>query len=316
MTRWCRGRTPKSNVDQGIANIDYVVSDMDRLTGKYYLQNNPTTNPVRGGRRSARFSAATCRRAARWAAINNTMILSPSLTWQQHAGFTRLRAYANTGQQFTPSDFGMNLLGATNFPQFEITDVLGQQRPGIRAQRQFRQRRHVPESVGTGTSVNWVKGRHTIAIGGSWDHTQLNIINNNTSTDTLGFKSFLNFVEGAVRTGSYSAAFSGSASRYYRSDTAGAYRQRQLQVPQQPHVDPGLRWDFDGPLSEKYGRLTASIPACIPITRSTDTITNSGLEVAGNNPLLGTPGASDSLLTQHQWGLAPRIGLAWTPSQS
>ena len=40
-----QGPNAKSNVDQGIANIDFVASDKDRLTGKYYVQENPTTNP-------------------------------------------------------------------------------------------------------------------------------------------------------------------------------------------------------------------------------------------------------------------------------
>ena len=118
--------------------------------------------------------------------------------------------------------------------------------------------------------MNWVKGSHTIAIGGNWAHTQLNILNNNTSTDTLGFKSFLNFVEGAVRTGSYSAAFSGSASRYYRSETTGLYVNDNYKILSNLTLTMGLRWDFDGPLSEKYGKLTAFDlrPACMPITRA------------------------------------------------
>ena len=89
-----------------------------------------------------------------------------------------------------------------------------------------------------------------------WDHTQLNIINNNTSDDTIDFKTFVNFVEGAVRTGTYSAAFAGSADRYYRSDTVGAFVNDNWKVRSNLTVTMGLRWDFDGPLSEKYGRLT------------------------------------------------------------
>jgi hypothetical protein len=41
---------------------------------------------------------------------------------------------------------------------------------------------------------------------------------------------------------------------------------------------------------------------------------NSGLEIAGNNSSFGTPGASDSLLKQRQWGFAPRVGIAWSPT--
>jgi hypothetical protein len=43
-------------------------------------------------------------------------------------------------------------------------------------------------------------------------------------------------------------------------------------------------------------------------------IVSSGLLVAGNNKTAGTPGASDSLMKQHQWGIAPRIGIAWAPT--
>jgi hypothetical protein len=41
---------------------------------------------------------------------------------------------------------------------------------------------------------------------------------------------------------------------------------------------------------------------------------NDGLVVAGNNPNFGTPGTSNSTMTGRQWGIAPRIGLAWSPS--
>jgi hypothetical protein len=46
---------------------------------------------------------------------------------------------------------------------------------------------------------------------------------------------------------------------------------------------------------------------------STDTITNSGLEIAGNNKQFGTAGASDSLMKNIQGGFAPRLGIAWNP---
>ena len=32
-------------MNQGSANIDYVVSDRDRLAVKYYIQSDPTTTP-------------------------------------------------------------------------------------------------------------------------------------------------------------------------------------------------------------------------------------------------------------------------------
>ena len=306
------GPNAKSNVDQGIGNVDYNVNDMDRLTVKLYYQNDPTTNPF-GAVGALLGFPQQLSAGSEVAAINNTVILGPSLTWQQHAGFTRLRAYSNTQQQFTPGDFGMNLLGATNFPQIEVSDVLGSSGLEFGPSVSFGNAGMYQNQWELGSSVNWVKGRHTIAIGGTWAHTQLNILNNNTESDTLGFKSFLNFVEGAVRTGSDSAAFpDANASRYYRSDTAGVYINDNYKVASNLSLTLGLRWDFDGPLTEKYGRLATFNPSLYGYDAATDTITNSGLEVAGNNAQFGTPGANDSLTNQRQWGLAPRVGLAWT----
>src|SRR5262249_35899872 len=48
---------------------------------------------------------------------------------------------------------------------------------------------------------------------------------------------------------------------------------------------------------------------------ATDTIVNSGIVIAGNNPTLGTKGASDSTLTGRQWGIGPRLGIAWNPQR-
>ena len=308
-----QGPNAQSSVNQGIANVDYNVSDSDRLTVKYYYQNNPTTNPFGAVGALLGFPQQLAA-GSEVAAINNTVILSPNLTWQQHAGFTRLHAYSQTQEQFTPGGFGMSLLGATNVPQFEISNVLGSGGLEFGPSVSFGNAGMYQNQWELGSSVNWVKGRHTISIGGTWDHTQLNILNNNTQSDTLGFKSFLNFVEGAVRTGSYSTAFpDANASRYYRSDTAGVYVNDNYKVRSNLSLTVGLRWDFDGPLTEKYGRLATFNPNLYAYNAASDTITGSGLEVASNNAAFGTPGAGNSLLTQHQWGLAPRIGLAWTP---
>ncbi len=307
-----QGPNAQSDVDQGIANIDYVISDTDRLQGKYYVQNNPTTNPFGAVGALLGFSQQLAA-GSQVASVNNTVILSPSLTWQQRAGFTRLRAYADTSQDFTPSQFGMNLLGSTVFPQINISSDDPTLGGGLEfgPSSSFGNAGMYQNQSELGTTVNWVKGRHTLAFGALWNYTQLNIINNNTNTDTIAFKTFLTFVEGAVKTGTGSDAFSGSADRYYRSNTVGAFVNDNYKVSSNLTVTMGLRWDYEGPLTEKYGRLTAFNPAAYSFNASTDTITSSGLEVAGNNSTFATQGVSDSMLTQRQWGVAPRIGVAW-----
>jgi hypothetical protein len=310
-----RGPNAQSHVDQGIADVDFIVSDRDRLGVKFYVQENPTTNPFGAVGALLGFPQQLAGGSDVFS-LNNTVVLSPNVTWEQRAGFTRLKAYANTGQQFSPSDFGMNLLGSKSFPQIEI----GTSDPTISGGLQF----GPAASFGNAgmfqnqwelsSTLNWVKGSHTLSFGGLVDHTQLNIINNNTDTDVIAFKTFVNFVEGAVRTGgTNSTAFSGAASRYYRSDTAGLFANDNFKLRSNLTVTLGLRWDFDGPLSEKYGKLTGFNSSLYSYDAATDTITGSGLEIASNNKTFGTPGAGATLMKQRQWGLAPRVGVAWTP---
>ena len=323
-----QGPNSKANVDQGIASIDYVISPMDRLSGKYYVQNDPTTNPF-GAVGSLLGFQQQLSAGSQVFSLTNTVVLSPNLTWDQRFGFTRLRAYANTQQGFTASEMGIGLLGSATFPDMQINLSDPTIATGLEygPSTSFGDAGMFQNQWEYATSMNMVKGRHTISFGLMWDHTQLNVINNNTNTDSLNFTDFGTFAEGDVRSGT---AFSGSANRYYRSDTVGVYGNDNFKLRNNLTLTVGLRWDFDGPLSEKYGRLTAfdpskysyvqcqvkgvpSDPALNTCDPGTDVITNSGLLIAGNNPKGGTPGASNSLMDGRQWGFAPRIGIAWTP---
>jgi hypothetical protein len=324
-----QGPNSKANVDQGIASVDYQFNAKDRLSGKYYYQSNPTSNPF-GAVGSLLGFPQQLSAGSQVFSLTNTVILSPNLTWEQHIGFTRLKAFANTGQAFTPSDMGISLLGSTTFPDFNLNTSDPRISRGLEfgPSTSFGNAGMFQNMWEYGTSLNMVKGKHTLTVGLLWDHTQLNIVNHNTNTDTLNFTDFGMLVQGLVDRGG--TAFAGSANRYYRSDTVGAYASDNYKLRNNLTLTIGLRWDFDGPLSEKNGKLTAfdsskysyvqcqvngvpSDPALSTCDPGTDVISNSGLLIAGNNPQGGNVGASDTLMKNRQWGFAPRIGIAWTP---
>ena len=326
-----QGPNTTSPIDQGIVDVDYAVNERDRISAKYYIQNDPTNDPF-GAVASLLGFPQQLIAGSQVISLANTVVLSPDLTWEQHFGFTRLKAYAQqTGQAFTPSSIGISLLGSTVFPGIKIGQ--GDPNPAFSSGVEFGPSPSFADAGmyqnqwETGSSLSWVKGRHIISFGGLWDHAQLNMVNNNTTTDSVEFTNFLDFVEGKVHNGN---AFAGSASRYYRSDTIGAYVNDDFKLRSNLTITAGVRWDFDGPLSEKYGKLTAFSPAAykyIPCTvggkpadptsstcdPGTDSIASSGLGIAGNNPTAATPGASDSLMNVRQWAFAPRIGIAWSP---
>ena len=245
------------------------------------FRTNPTTNPF-GAVGSLLGFAQQLTAGSDVGTITNSVILSPTVTWEQHVGFTRLRAYAGTGQDFDPTQLGMSLLGSHTFPQFGITTADATVAKGLEfgPSTSFGNAGMYQNQWEFESSLNMVKSRHTIAIGGQFDRTQLNVINNNTSASTADFTNFETFVEGKLHGGD---AFSGSASRYYRSDTAGVYINDNYKVRSNLTVTAGVRWDFDGPLSEKYGRLTGFNPKLYSYDAASDTLTGSGLEFAANN---------------------------------
>jgi hypothetical protein len=309
-----QGPSSLLTMDQGSGNIDYNVSGRDRLSGKYFYQNDPTTSPF--GTQSATLGFAQQLQAgSQVGSIQNTVVLSPSLTWEQHVGFTRLRAYATADQPLTPSDAGINLFGTTRFPAISINladPTLGNGF-SFGPVSNFSNAGMFQNQWEYESNLGWVVGRHTISIGANWDHTQLNIINRNNETANLGFSNFADFLTGTIRPGTSTEYFNGNSNRYYRSDTIGAYVNDAVKLTKNLNVTLGVRWDYDGPLSEKYGLLTNFYGNLYQYDAASDTILNSGLVFAGNNKNFHTPGVSNSTMLANQWGIAPRIGLAWTP---
>jgi hypothetical protein len=324
-----QGPNTQATVNQGIFGIDYVVSAKDRLAARYYVQSNPTNNPF-GAVGSLLGFAQQLSAGSQVISLANSVVLSPNLTWEQHVGFTRLRAYANTTKAFSASSVGISLPGAATFPDFSISASDPTISAGVEfgPSTSFGDGGMVQNQWEYGTSASWVKGKHVLTVGTTWDHTQLNILNKNTNTDTLDFQTFLDFVQGTLHGGD---EFVGSADRYYRANTIGTYINDNFKLRKDLTVTAGFRWDIDGPLSEKYGKLTGfdpskysyvqctvggapADPALSTCDPGTDAITGSGLVIAGNNKTGATPGASNTLMKNHQWGFAPRIGIAWAPT--
>jgi TonB dependent receptor len=315
-----QGPTTKFTADQVNGNVDFVFSDKDRVAGKYYYQRDPTVSPF--GVSNTLGFPQTMKAGSQVLSIENTTVLSPRMTWTQRFGFVRLLAFANTQQQFTNSDFGISLFGSNRLPGININSDdsnLGSQLV-LGAASNFANAGMFQNEFEGSTNLMWTLGRHSLSFGFQYDRTQLNIINRNNQQAVLGFSDFTSFVEGNLCTpasGCFSAnseVLNGATNRYFRSNQVGTYAQDNIRLRSNLTVNLGLRWDWDGPLYEKNGMLTNFSPQNYHYDAATDTITNIGLVVAGNNPTFGTKGVSNSTLTGRQWGFGPRIGAAWTPS--
>ncbi|HEY1468644.1 MAG TPA: carboxypeptidase regulatory-like domain-containing protein [Candidatus Acidoferrum sp.] len=307
--------------DQVNGNVDYNFSQKDRFAAKYFYQRTPGTSEFSA---SQVFGFPQKMDAGSQAlSLTNTTILTPNFTWEQRFGFIREKAFVTTSQPFGPTNIAgsgqsINLFGQKTFPGITISNSDGSfdslaigtagspfSNAGV-FQNQFE----------AATSVNWIHGRHTIAAGFNWDYTQLNIINRNSDVAGLTFGNFADFVVGQLRNGiGNTVIFTGSSNRYYRANQVGTFIQDNFRLRPNLTINLGLRWDWDGPLSEKNGLMSNFYDKNFSYDLNTDSFSNIGLVIAGNNKTLGTHGVSNSTMLARQWGFGPRIGVVWSPSR-
>jgi Carboxypeptidase regulatory-like domain len=321
--------------NQAVGNIDWIATPKDTLALKYYYQHDPTIAPYAYS--SVAGFTQKLDDGSHVASITNTQTLTPNLSVAEVFGFIREKTYSTLGQPFTPAQFAaetgtpeINTFGSNVFPGISIADELGtfgNSNPigppaaltigeGAASQGAFTgvfQNRFMPSA-----NAIWTKGRHTITFGGTWSYTQLTTRDDRTGQGMIGFPDFSQFLEGNVTpysvTGFIATTYlTGDANRYYRAHESGEYIQDKFQLRPNLSVTFGLRWDYDGGLTEKNGKIFNFDPSLYNYDATDDTLISNGFIIAGNNKLFPSKGVSDSTLTGRQWGLAPRLGVAWSP---
>ena len=337
---------------QAVSNLDWIATSKDTVALKYYFQHDPSTAPYAYSG-SPGFSQHLDA-GSQVASITNTQSIKPNLSLVEVFGFIREKVYSTISQPFTPQGFGayvqqltgaslsdstINTFGSNFFPGISIVDDYGNQNAGF-SENPYNQAfvYNAATNIGSGAasqgaftgvfqnrfmpSANaiWTFGKHTLTFGGSFAYTQLDARDQRTDKGTIGFADFSQFLQGLVvpytPDGFITTAFlQGDANRYYRSKDTGLYLQDKFQLRTNLSLTFGVRFDDHGGLTEKYGRLYNFDPSEYNYDQATDTIVNTGFLIAGNNKDFPSKGVSDSTLTGRQWGIAPRLGVAWSPKK-
>jgi hypothetical protein len=330
--------TGRFNADLAVANLDYNATAKDTVALKYYYQHDPTIAPYSYS--SVPGFTEHLDSGAQVFSIINTLLLKSNLSTTQTLGFLREKIYGDNEQPFGPSSIpttgsvptgSIDTFTSNYFPGVSIYNVLGVAGTtagvssgilniGPNAEGQAPNTGAFQNRLQPSGNAIWTLGKHTVSFGVSYEYTQLNTIDHRTNTGTVATDDLSAFAQGLVTPGNSSTGFyvtsflSGNASRYYRANQLGSYVQDKYQVTPHLSLTAGLRYDWDGGLSEKYGRLFNFDPTLYNYNPTSDTISNPGFIIAGNNTN-GTPGVSNTTLTGRQWGIAPRLGAAWSPAR-
>jgi hypothetical protein len=328
--------TGRFKADIGVADLDYNASTKDTLSLKYYYQHDPTLAPYAYS--SIPGFTEHLDSGAQVFSINNTYLIKPSLSTQETIGILREKTWADNEQPFEPSAIpggsagtaAIDTFGSNYFPGVSIVNVLGNAAYnadlpstgildiGPNAEGQSSNTGAFQNRIQPSASAIWALGKHTVSFGSSYSYTQLNTIDKRTGTGTVTTDDLSQFAQGLVTPGGSDSQFyvtsflQGNANRYYRANQLGLYVQDKFQVMPNLSLTAGVRYDWDGGLTEKNGRIFNFDPTLYSYNIASDTIVNPGFIIAGNNSN-GTKGVSATTLTGRQWGIGPRVGAAWQP---
>jgi trimeric autotransporter adhesin len=170
-------------------------------------------------------------------------------------------------------------------------------------------------------STLWNHGRHNVTYGGDFRRQQFNYLTQQNPRGAFNFTgaatSLLTDGTPVAGTGSGFADFLlgvpdtsqiayGNADKYFRANMMDAFVTDDWRVGPALTVSAGIRWEYQSPIDEKYGRLVnldvgPGFSAVAP--------------VVAQNPVgpLTLQKYPDSLIDPDKHNFAPRIGIAWRP---
>ena len=334
--------------NQAVADLDWNPNSTHSFSAKYYYQHDPTIAPYAYSQVAG--FAQHLDAGSQVVSLSHTQIVKSNLSVNEIFGFIREKAYSTIDQPFSPGPSGsfaqqcmslaaaagdtsstlqqdctINTFGSPLFPgigivfagantaatSYPYSLLLGSGSAGQGAFTGAFQNRFNPSA-----SAIWTHGRHTITFGGNFAYTQLNTRDLRNQLGMVASSDFTNFMAGNLIPNflyNVTAWLVGNPNRYWRTKETGEYFQDKFQFRSNLVVTAGVRFDWDGPLTEKNGNLLNFDPSRYSYDPTTDTVKSNGLIVAGNNAKAATPGVGNSTLTGRQWGFGPRIGIAWSP---
>jgi hypothetical protein len=292
-----------------VTNLDYDLTSRDRISAKYYYQSAPTFSPFTAANTSG-FPVLEDN-GAQVASLSNAITIGSHLNWQQLMGFSRQKSFTGFESQLNNNGIGFGFPSG-NFPGVSLTDLAYSAGGSITTgpSSNFIDAGYFQNRWNPSSNLIYTFHKHTLTVGGTYSYTQLNIRNDRGGFGQLTSKDLTAQLIGSVSSSNYLV---GNANRYYRSNEDGIYAQDKWQVLSNLSLTAGVRYDYDGGFTEKYGDLFNFDPALYSATASV--VNNPGFVVAGNNKFFPTPGVSNSTLTGRQWGISPRAGFAFSPTQ-
>ena len=314
--------------DQVVVNGDYLLNSKNTVSARYFYSGDPQVSPLGGqlpGTPKYLYYSNT------YSALKLTSLVSSTLVNEARASYSYNDA-VNTdvmpaGAQHPLEDLGMTPIDPLAHPP-QLIIVGG----GYTMFGNLDPLNSPTHQLQYADQISWSHGKHTIRAGFEYERFRYNLVWPGNQAGILLIGSFNDLLVGQVGNllGSILSVKSSPEGPIhgYRIANINSFVQDDWKVNSHLTLNLGVRWEYDGTVSDKYGSLTniwlsqlqkVPTPPTGPTTSGTGLV---GYVVPANYPqFYGAPPAG-VLVNSNNGGLrqhvplsdfAPRVGVAWQP---
>lgn len=284
--------------DQVMVKVDHQIREANRLSFKYWYDDSSILEPWAGGS-NLPWSPGLFAVRIQTASLSDTHIFSPNLLNQLHLSFTRRNEDRYNASTFTAPDLGIRI-ARPSVPFPPNISVAGRFTLGTQINGKPTKLDNTFALVNT---LNWVRGRHDIKIGGSWEapsfHGRPKFDNGNFSFNgQITGVALADFLIGRPVT------FTQETGREdnHRATYWAGFIQDDWRVSSRLTLNLGLRYQYDAPTYHRRDRQATILPG-----RQSQKFPEAPLGLL----YPGDHGLPRSLYYADKNNLAPRFGLAW-----
>jgi hypothetical protein len=179
------------------------------------------------------------------------------------------------------------------------------------------------QSSRVGESLIWMKGKHNLTFGVDVNRQQSNPISQSNARGSFTFtgaqtagpvanggSDFADFLLGLPDTSSIAY---GNADKYFRNLWYDGYVTDDFRLTTQLSLNIGLRWDYQAPVYEKYGRLVNMAMGPGFTTATLVCASTASLLPGSTCAPASQAGLGSALINDDPSELQPRVGFAWRP---
>ena len=241
------------NENQGLANLDYVISPKESLALRSQYAIAPQTTYLNPGQPPG--SGAASLSGSQLESAKLTSLLSSRMVNEARFSLFYVRASNNTIDQVTPSGIGMLPLN----PQFNVMPIITV--PGLFSiGGGGTDGSHAPQQTYEyADQLSWTNGRHTFRFGADVQRVDYNIDVTGIGRGGLTFNTFSDFLLGEsaaqngsptglsnLQTSTATALPPGGSLNRMRANQLSVFAQDDFKVSQRLTLNLGLRWEYDG----------------------------------------------------------------------